>query len=385
MSRAFRVLMPMPREQGDWYRRIVQGVAVYLASNPERHWDVQMVEDIDRDTRRIRIWKPDGLIGVVSSHDSDDSWLRLGPPVVSIASTPAVVVPSAAPDEEAIGRLGARHLAEHRPAHLAFFGCTTSPASRQRQAGFLAEAARSSETHVFSAQHAATVLPVGEIQPFERDLTEWLRSLPSRTGVMAWNDLHAVAVVQAARRLGLRVPNDLAVLGVDDDDTWCGLCRPQLSSVRPPFHRVGYEAAAMLDDLMDGRHPRPDHRVVPPEGVSARQSTDMVVVADEVVAEGIDYIRRHLSERLNVDSLARGVGVSRRLLEKRFRSTLDTSPLRQIHLSQQERAEHLLRTTDLPLAQIARRCGFRDANHLSRFFRAQAGLPPGAFRKRYRV
>ncbi len=367
-----------------WSRELLQGISSYVASGPR--WEVRLVVGIKGHVERINEWKPDGVLAMVDRHERLEEWQALRCPIVSIASTFAEsALPCVSMDEDAIGQMAAEHLLERKFRNFGFVGYRHNPASEQRREGFRHALSGYGQVSCFNPEHAASVLPIGEVQPFDDALLRWLDALETPAGVFAWNDLTASTVVQACARLGLSVPEQVAVLGVDNDEVWCGLCVPPLSSVRPPSLRIGFEAAALLDRLIDGE-PAPEQTLrFPPESVEVRRSTDVVAIDDPIVAAALSFIRENLGQRINVDDVIRNVPASRRVVEERFKQHLGRSPLQEIHRERLSLAQHLLRNTDLPLKVVADRAGYRDVNHFTRNFSRERGTPPAAFRKTYRL
>ncbi|MFW6033136.1 MAG: substrate-binding domain-containing protein, partial [Phycisphaeraceae bacterium] len=262
-----------------------------------------------------------------------------------------------------------------------------NPASEAREQGFFRTVAGlpGAARHTFESTGAPGAEDAKNIKPFDEQLGAWLKQLTPPIGLMAWNDAAAAVLVQTCARIGLSVPEQVAVIGVNDDEAWCGFCVPPLTSVRPPLKRIGYEGAQLLAQLMEGEPVPSEPLLLPPEGVHVRRSTDVLAVDDPVVARALRYIREHVSERINVADVVRHVRVSRRLLEDRFREHLGRSPLKEIHREQLRIADHLLRTTNLPPKVIAMRAGYRDVNHLTRVFSKERGLPPATYRRECRM
>jgi len=180
------------------------------------------------------------------------------------------------------------------------------------------------------------------------------------------------------------VPEDVAVVGVDNDDLLCELARPSLSSVIVPAERVGYEAAALLDRLLAGNKPPRDPLLIPPPGVVSRKSSDVLAIDDPVVAQAVRFLRDSAHLPLRVSDVLRAVPVSRRALERRFQAVLGrglAKEIRRLHVNQ---AKQLLANSELPMQTIAERCGFSSQYHFSRTFRKAVGTTPTAYRAEIR-
>jgi LacI family transcriptional regulator len=199
---------------------------------------------------------------------------------------------------------------------------------------------------------------------------------------MACYDIRARHVLDACRRVGLAVPDQVAVVGVDNDEFLCNLSDPPLSSVAPDTRRTGYEAAALLDRLMSGREKsRGQSTFVQPLGVVARRSTDVLALADPDVSAAVRFIREHACDGIAVKDVLDEVPLSRRVLEGRFRKLFGRTPHDEIARVRFERVRRLLRETSLPLAEVAQRSGFRNAEYLATAFRREFAMSPNDYRR----
>ncbi len=205
-------------------------------------------------------------------------------------------------------------------------------------------------------------------------LREWLRTLRKPVGLMACNDVCGRKVLEECAAIGLRVPEDVAVVGVDNDEMLCELSLPPLSSVVLDLERAGYEAATLLHRMMAGES-IPDARImVAPNFIAIRQSSD-VAPKDPYVAVALRFVKDHAGEAISVSDVSRQVGVSRRTLERRFYGVLGRSIAAEITRSKLERAKRILRETDLPL-RVAAAAGFGSVKTFNRVFRYSEGMPP---------
>ena len=201
---------------------------------------------------------------------------------------------------------------------------------------------------------------------------------------MACNDVRARHVLEACRTLGLRVPDDVAVIGVDNDEMICDLTDPPLSSVEQGATPMGYQAAALLDRLMSGKAATPLRFVVKPEGVVARRSTDTLAIDDPEMAQAVRFIRNHARERIRIDDVVKAVGVSRSTVERRFKAVMGRTIHAEIERVRLEHAKQLIATTDLPLKRVATQVGFKYVQYLTKLFRERLGQTPAEYRKQAR-
>jgi LacI family transcriptional regulator len=217
----------------------------------------------------------------------------------------------------------------------------------------------------------------------EQDRLEaWLRTLPQPVGILCANDDRGRQLLDACRGAALTVPDQVAVVGVDNDEELCNLSSPALSSVEVNAVRIGYAAAEILGRMMAGQKFPGRDVAFAPSHVVTRPSTDTLAVDDPVLARALRFIRNHAEEPIDVDGVARGASVSRRYLERLMASRLGRSPNQELIRVRTERARSLLLETDLSLSAVARRCGFRGAKYFGDVFRRMTGVAPGEYRRR---
>jgi LacI family transcriptional regulator len=209
----------------------------------------------------------------------------------------------------------------------------------------------------------------------------WIRSLPKPLGLIACNDFRGIQALDACRRAGIAVPEEVAVVGVDNEELVCTLAYPPLSSVVPNARSIGYEAAALLNRLMKWGPAPTTPLFIPPVEVVTRLSTDVNAIADPDVAAAMRFIREHACEGIAVADVLSQVPVSRSVLQRRFRNLLGRSIHGMIAGVRLQRAKRLLVETDLPLSVIAQRTGYSHVEYLCAAFRQAVGLPPGAYRR----
>jgi LacI family transcriptional regulator len=201
---------------------------------------------------------------------------------------------------------------------------------------------------------------------------------------MAVNDDRGLQVLEACRRAGVSVPDELALVGVDNDEILCGMAMPPMSSIALDVEQIGYQAAALLDSMMAQETPRDQHFRLPPIGVITRQSSDTTAVIDRDVARAAQWIRQHACENISVSEVVRQTPLSRRSLEQRFVKLLGRTLNSEIVRVKLERVQRLLIETALPLSAIAEQAGISSGSYLSVLFHRKLGLTPAQFRKRHR-
>ena len=362
-------------------RRLLMGVARYLRSH--RPWSV-FVEQRALDSMPpgwLKSWHGDGIISRLSNPELAAAAKESRVAVVDLTHRiPPFGPPRIASDDDAIGRLAADHLVERGFRSLAYCGFSGVLWSERRKEAFLgARGGTDTPRCLYETPWGGTgVLPWEREQ---RQIVRWLKRLPKPVGLMTCNDERGLHVLDACRRAGLTVPDEVAVIGVDDDPLLCELCDPPLSSVVPNPERIGYEAAALLDRLMLGEEAGFDERLIAPIGVTTRLSTDALAIEDARVVAAVRYIREKACEGLHVADVLEHVHLSRTALEFRFRKYLGRSPQAEIRSVQLKRAKQLLAETDLKLDQIAFLTGFEHPEYFYVFFKREVGLTPGQFRR----
>jgi LacI family transcriptional regulator len=213
-------------------------------------------------------------------------------------------------------------------------------------------------------------------------LARWIAELPKPVAVFVVNDSRGQRLLEACRRVGAAVPDEVAVLANENDELVCSMATPPLSSLIAATEKMGYEAARLLDRVMAGG-PRPRNVVsFAPLGVATRQSTDVQAHADPVVARAVRFIREHAGDGIRVPQVLAQVGVSRTNLDRRFRAALGRTPHDEIVRVQLQRAMELLAQTTLKTLAVAEKAGFRHVEYMGVVFRKKLGLTPGEYRKR---
>ena len=320
----------------------------------------------------------DGVIVDTTDKRFADVLLGSGIPTVVVAG--AVEDPtwgSVTPDFSQAGRLAAQHFLENGFDHLAFLG-TCHHASRESASSFLERASRQGATVSF---HTTRLSWRGHRQQQRERLTEWLMTLPRPCGVFAADDIPARRVLQACRRLGLRVPQDMAVLGMGDYEMVNTVTRPPLSTVVVPAREIGLRAAECLGMLLQGREPIPSRHIsIPSPSIAARRSTDLLAWNDPLVVASLDWLKQHVGDRVRMPELARFVSVSRRLLEQHFQQTIGHGPAEALRRIRIRQAQRLLRETDWNLRAVARASGLQSPERLCAVFRERMSITPGRFR-----
>jgi LacI family transcriptional regulator len=359
-------------------RQLLDGVSRYMRAN--RPWSVYVEQhDLGSDlSGLLKRWTGDGIITRQLNAESAKMLKRRQIAAVDTGDiNPHLGILRIGSADLTIGRIAADHLLERGFERFACCGFSGEMWSRKRRDGFVAA--------VESEGHECTVYesPRTSVKSWKQDqarMLEWIRSLKKPVGIFATNDLRGQHVLDACARDDCAVPEEVAVIGVDNDELLCSLCSPPLSSVIPNPERIGYEAAAWLDRIMRGEAPAVREIEIPPKGIAVRQSSDVFAVSDPVIVSALRFIREHACEGTTVQELLNHLCVSRSWLEKKFRKLLGRSPQAEIRNVQVKRCKELLRTTDLSLEKIASLTGFVHPEYMSVVFKREVGATPGQFR-----
>jgi LacI family transcriptional regulator len=367
-----------------FYRQILRGVNHFASQRPR--WLFTPIACNVRALRMVQPLRCHGYIAHIFHPALAKALQALRRPVVNVSGVlPDLPFPCVVTDHAEVGRQAARHLLERGLRQLGFVGYRRHHFATERERGFreVAQAAGVPVATFHQPDHRWED-PSG-VWRWNEPLLAWLRQLPKPVGVLASHDTQGAQIAEYCHQLGLVVPDQVAVVGADNDDLLCDLSRPSLSSVRLPAERIGYEAARLLDAWLGGQRPIERVLVLPPAGVMVRQSSNLQAVPDSDVATAVRFIHDHAHEMLRVSDVLRVVPMARRALERRFRKWLQRSILEEIRRAHVVRAEQLLISTDLPMSQVAARSGLQSSRHLSIAFRQVNGATPTVFRRQARL
>jgi LacI family transcriptional regulator len=305
-------------------------------------------------------------------------------------SAPGCRFPLVDTDNRLVADLVIEHFQERGFRHYAFCGFVGANYSDKR-------------SHFFQERLERAGLPCAVYQPpevshnrqtlelekrgllFQEHLERWLRSLPKPVGIMACNDIRGQQVMNACRRLNLTVPEMVAVVGVDNDEIFCELSDPPLSSVALDTLRIGYEAAVLLERMMAGMKPPTNPLLIPPLEIIPRRSSDVLSMDNPKLAAGARFLREHAFESVNVKELARVAGMSRRQFERLFADHVGRPPKAEILRLRLEHVKKLLADTNWTLSQVAEKTGFNSAAYLHAVFTKKIKMTPGKFRHSVKI
>jgi LacI family transcriptional regulator len=323
---------------------------------------------------QIDLTAVDGVLGDFRTPKEAQTVRDAGVAAVSVSSIRGLRLPRVGCEDGAIGRMGAEYLLGRGFVHLAYYRSKGMPSFERRYEAFrdVVKSAGLPQVALFD--------PQGEPDDWPAATADWLSRLPKPVGVMASQDKYGRELIDAALALGFRVPDAVAVLGVNNESWRTQLALVQMSSIDTNMARIAYLAAQALDAILDGRAV-PPNREVPPVGVVTRRSTAVLPVEDPMIGEALAFIRDHCGEGICVEDVRAHVVVSRRNLELRMKRALGKTPQVAILAAQVERAKWLLTSTDMPIEQISSESGFRQPARLNQVFKRHTGLTPGQYRR----
>jgi LacI family transcriptional regulator len=357
-------------------RRVLRGVSLYLRENGP--WSIYLEQRSIYDPAPpwLKDWCGDGIISRAAYPDLAQLVVRTGIPTIDLQEQVlGLGLPRIVNDNQAVGRMAAEHLLERGFSHFGFIGHPGISWSEGRHDGFVKVVTAVGHS-CDEYRGVGKTLRRYHQRSWEKESDEvaaWVRALPKPVGIMACNDFRAVQLLDACRRGGVAVPEEAAVIGVDDEEVACEMANPPLSSVVTNALHIGYEAASMLDGLMRGRRPSSRELRLPPTAIVARRSTDIMAITDPLVATAMQFIRQHACDGINVDDLLRHVMAARSVLQRRFKKTLKMTIHDAILGERIRKVKELLAETSLPLAQIAQRTGFFHTEYLSTVFKQKTG------------
>lgn len=366
--------------------RMLQGIVQHERSH--RQWST-FLDDEALAAKDPAFLRGEKWHGVISRHTTPilvENCAQLGIPLVDLNDSPPFPgVPKLRPNNTAIGHLGAEHFLERGFRHFAFCGFSNEGWACDRRDGFV-EALRLAghSCEIFDVPYPGVITPDWNASQTKL-LANWVRHLPRPCAIMACVDVRAFQVIAAAQQANLHVPEEIALLGVNNDVMRCELSHPSLSSVALNAHQSGYQAAEVLDRMLRGTKITDLDIRVDPIGVVTRLSTDILAVGDKNVTAALSFIREHACQGISVDEVVAHASASRSQLEKKFRRFIDRSPQAEIRRVQLARVKELLTESDLPLKSIAGLTGFEHIEYLSVVFKRMTGESPGQYRKRTRT
>ena len=386
MTKRFRVAL-LVESSRIYGRGILRGIAKYTHLHGQWSCFIEERELHSGVPAWLKNWKGHGIIARIEDRHMAQTLLSLGMPVVDVLGNARFEgIPSFDTDAQTVAKLAADFFLRAGFQHFSFCGYQKIPFSERREAAFCDYLAqKQKKVLVF-----APPLPQGSrshIQAIEKcginmvqSVAHWLTNQPRPLALLACNDVRAQQVLNACRERGIKVPEEVAVMGVDNDDVLCSLADPPLTSIEPDTELLGFEAAALMDRMIQNGSSRNELKQIPPARIVERASTDIVAIEDPITVQAARFIRDNLGKGISVKDVLTHVNRSRTDMEQRFRRYLKCSIHAEILRLRLDRACAFLRQTGSSLDEIAAAAGFSTAAHLCRLFRRHFGQTPMQYR-----
>jgi len=366
------------REYG---RGLLRGIARY--SNMKGPWTFYNEPgDQYRAIPNLKNFKADGIIARISQKTSLKKLKSTGLSVIAIGlRKPIPGLANIEPDSEKIGKMAAEYFLRKNFTNFAYCGIEDMKGSQDRKTAFKKTIEASGyKTNVYE-------IPLTKLSNSwdqqQHKMADWLKSLPKPVAIMAYNDDHARRIITACSTVDIKIPYEVAILGVDNDSSVCDLTTPPLSSINLNIEKAGFEAAKLLDDMISKKTIKNNKIIVNPTHIVTRQSTDILAVSHKQVANAIKFVRENSKKDLQVDDVVDATVLSKRGLQRAFKVCMGHSIHNEITQARLEQLTALIIETDLPLSEIAKLLDFRSISRISRFFKNNKGLNIRDFRKKY--
>jgi len=363
-------------------RMLLKGISQYVRERDQ--WTLH-IEDrglLPVPVQLFHGWKGDGIISRTPNRQFYNALNKCHCPIVELLRADPLVDIEVHPDDCKTIEMCINHYLERKITSIAFYAFGNSWWIKRRHDLFC-EITRhlniNTSCFMDTSSRKADPKPEWE-EKYEKPLKKWLKSLPYRTGILVVNDAQAVRVLNACRILGINIPEQLAVVGVDNDENLCNLTTPTLSSLDRNVEIVGYKAAELLDLKIAGKKLPPLPVIVPPKGIVVRHSTDIVAINDPDVIAAIHYIAEFAIQGITVGEVAQHVQLSHSTLCRLFQKELKRSPKEEIIRVRLHHAMFLLTQSRLSLRAIAKQCGYKTVEHFSALFKSNTGETPMAYR-----
>jgi len=384
MTQLRRIALLMSQDAG-FHRHVLLGIHSYAGRM--KRWLFHNASPTPSVLRPLAEWNPHGIIAHLDDAKVAQAVLKLGKPVVDTACVlKNLGIPAVDVDHVAVGQLAAEYFLNRGYRHFGYFGSRQAYHAQLRLNSFREAVAKAGfEVGSCHVEYLPRLPDQTSWKGINAQVRQWLKELAKPVAVLADHDVAAHSLADMCQITGLRVPDEVAILGVDDDELECQLAFPSLSSVAIPAERVGFEAARLLDQMLAGKRIANEVLFLPPIRVVTRLSTSMFAVEEPMVTAALHYIRNHLAEPLRVSTIAAKLVVRRRVLEQKFRDLLGRSVLVEIHRARVERVKELLAETDLSMSQLAEKSGFSTPQRMATVFRKVTGRTPSAYRRQTQV
>ncbi|UDQ99185.1 DNA-binding transcriptional regulator [Lentisphaerota bacterium WC36G] len=328
-------------------------------------------------------WQPDGIIGHIFDKNLANELQKLSIPIVNTTKTiPDCSLTTIDVDHYEVGRLAANYLLQKNFADYGYFGSKLAVFSQLRLQGF-SDTLRQNNYEIKTFY--GNFLPRLQIEDswvkFDKNIEQWLKSLRKPAAVLASNDTPARYLSEICQQLNIKIPDDVAILGVDNNLMECTLATPPISSIEVPAQEIGYQAAELLDKMLHDKIVSNDISL-PPGQIIARRSSDILAVEDGDVATALSFIRTNINRRILVEEVCDKVGISRRQLERKFRRDIGRSIHTEIRSSQISLAKNILRENNKTIQEVSAMCGFNSTRSFTEVFKTATSMTPSEYRNK---
>jgi len=367
-------------------RKIVAGITRYMRQ--VGNWIIHMELDPNSKIPNFQDWQGHGVIANLDDLNVYETLSKLKLPVVGIGGGygfyPKIKnIPYVYTDNKKVVELAFEHFRSRGFSSLAFCGLEHNEINgwaREREQTFI-ELCKNKNL-ACSIYHGKTISNKNW-QSVIKDLKRWLEQLPKPTGILAANDMRAYHVLEACLRSNIRVPDQIGVVGVDNDEMICSLTNPPLTSVIQGTNMLGYHAAELLNSMMEGKN-NVKSKIISPQGIAIRESSDSHVIEDDLIYKALHFIRERACAGIKVDQVSEYCHVSRSTLENRFKEKLGKSVHHEITRLKINKVKELLVQDNLPLKNISKITGFSSPQYLSLILKEETGLSPVQYRQKHR-
>jgi len=368
-------------------RDICRGVYQYTRLHAP-DWEVMHANPCPFTLDVVTSWAIDGIIGPFGRTDFSQMVKTSALPCVNMhGGVPFSGLPQVGINDRSIGETAADYFLRVGFEHFGYFGFPGLRFSDDRWKGYRSRlSANGKKAAQFTAPgfFCTPSAPEGFEQMIRPALKQWLTEQPRPFALFLVDDMRSNLIYSICREAKLVIPDDIALLGVSDDDIYCYKNNPPLSSIQLPSLTAGYRAAQVMDRQLKGGRPQKKPVLLDSGAVTERASTTVLKLADRQVVMALRFISENAVRGIATEEIARVAGLSRRVLEKRFRTLLNCSPQDEVRRTQIEQVKNALRETSLSLEEIAEAAGFTSGNYLSQIFKKITGQTPGAYRRNFR-
>jgi LacI family transcriptional regulator len=289
--------------------------------------------------------------------------------------------PNIIPNSEKICKMAADFFLNKGFKNFAYCGFDLYPWSRQRAEIFQKEITKAGYSVDIYKRPKSKIVGMWENE--QKYATDWLKKIPKPVAILTCNDVRGHFLAELCKNTDLKIPDEVSILGIDNDEVVCGICNPPLSSIDMNTRKAGFEAAKLLDSILSGTKANNQKIIVEPTYILERGSTDILAVENQDVAKALKYIRENAKELIQISDVAQHVSASVRTLQRHFNEVLGRSIGKEIKRVRIERISQMLLETDLTIYQISDEFGFSDSTHMIRLFKNIKKITPSEYRKKY--